>query len=287
MKILYTLEQNEAKNSIFLAGPTYRNPNRISWRKEAVKLLKAQKYKGIVCYPEWENKTQPINWSYKQQIDWESKYLSKAKVILFWIPRNMKDLPGLTTNIEFGEWMKSGKIVVGAPTDAEHIKYIYEKCLQHKIPWATTLKDCVNNALDKINTQGTTLAEIFEQEDALKTLKASKKYQQELHNFKQRFEKATLKANWNERKRKRLLAECLRRIDERCPVDIIPYFSGNKPYIWNVMNKPIITNSVKGHRKRFVLSRFKTKEKAEQFAKNLGLKFVEHSYDVSKAVDIL
>jgi len=155
VRIVYALEklQNDI-NVIFLAGPTYRifdvSSNQMSWRFEAIKILEAQGYTGHVCVPEWRDGIKPVDWTYSRQLDWENENLIKAKVILFWIPREIKLLPGFTTNIEFGEWMKSGKIVVGAPNDAVNIKYIREKCSRYDIAWADALESCVNNALNKL-----------------------------------------------------------------------------------------------------------------------------------------
>jgi calcineurin-like phosphoesterase family protein len=160
MNIYFTLEKpiKENKNSIFLAGPTYRQNDVISpyhlksWRYDAINILSKLNFDGDIYIPEWKNNIKPEEWTYSRQIDWENEYLNKAKVILFWIPREMKLLPGLTTNIEFGEWMKSNKIVVGWPYNAEKIKYIKEKCIKYNIPWTTiSLEDCVLNAIKKLN----------------------------------------------------------------------------------------------------------------------------------------
>lgn len=142
-------------NIVYLAGPTYRitpgaSHTQVSWRFDAIKLLEAQGFTGTVCVPEWRDGIKPVDWTYSRQVDWETENLTKAKVILFWIPREMNLLPGFTTNIEFGEWMNSGKIVVGAPKDAERIRYIRERCSRYNIVWGDTLKSCVDNALDKL-----------------------------------------------------------------------------------------------------------------------------------------
>jgi calcineurin-like phosphoesterase family protein len=159
VKIVYVFDKiNDEINSIFLAGPTYRVTNSApiscreenSWREEAIKILEAQGYDGTVYCPEWKDNKKPADWTYSRQIDWENECLNKSKVILFWIPREKQSLPGLTTNIEFGEWMKSGKIVVGAPTHAENIRYIHEKCSRYAIAWTETLEKCVENALNKL-----------------------------------------------------------------------------------------------------------------------------------------
>lgn len=158
MNIIHTFEKEQSDlDSIFLAGPTLRIPiegmmhGSNSWRWNAIGILKSFNFLGNIYFPEWLQGIRPKDWTYSRQLDWENDCLNKAKVILFWIPRDMKLLPGLTTNIEFGEWMKSGKIVAGAPNTAEHIQYIREKCSRNNIPWADTLGDCIRNALDKLS----------------------------------------------------------------------------------------------------------------------------------------
>lgn len=156
-KVIYTLENiPDDDNIIFLAGPTYRlepNPNNekynVSWRESAIKLLRKHHYTGIICCPEYKNNFLPFDFTYTKQIDWEIEGLSKANVILFWIPRSKK-LPGFTTNIEFGEYQNSGKIVVGAPQNAIHMEYIKEKCKRLNIPFSYTLESCVENAMKKL-----------------------------------------------------------------------------------------------------------------------------------------
>ena len=110
------------KKSIFLAGPTPRNNNVISWRTEACNKLEELGFDGVVYVPEystWKPKT-----DYVDQAMWERQALSEATVILFWVPRKLPDMPAFTTNVEFGYWLHSGKVIYGRPNDAEKIKYL-------------------------------------------------------------------------------------------------------------------------------------------------------------------
>ena len=43
---------------------------------------------------------------------------------MFWIPRSLPDMPAFTTNVEFGYWLHSGKVIYGRPDDATKIKYL-------------------------------------------------------------------------------------------------------------------------------------------------------------------
>ena len=55
---------------------------------------------------------------------WERVALTRATVILFWIPRKLPDMAAFTTNVEFGYWLHSGKVIYGRPDDASKIKYL-------------------------------------------------------------------------------------------------------------------------------------------------------------------
>lgn len=123
MKINYSdQEVLDGTKSIFLAGPTPRDPNILSWRKEACKILESLGFNGIVYVPEystWKPKD-----GYDNQAMWEREALTKATIILFWIPRKLPDMPAFTTNVEFGYWLHTGKVIYGRPDDAEKIKYL-------------------------------------------------------------------------------------------------------------------------------------------------------------------
>jgi len=150
MKIVYsTNDMFEEPRSIFLAGPTVRSRNDLSWRPAALYYLMYQQFKGQVFVPE-PPPGEKWNWEYEQQVEWEEKCLEAAKCILFWIPRTLDKMPGFTTNIEFGRWYRSGKIVVGWPEDAVKMRYIdyYRKKLD--IPKADTLYDTVILALNRV-----------------------------------------------------------------------------------------------------------------------------------------
>lgn len=158
MEIVYTGEEmpDSFTKSIFLAGPTPRNAKeQKSWRPDALKLLEDMGYDGIIFVP--ENRNGEFKMDYDDQIEWEEKYLNVADCIVFWVPRDLtpdsKDFPkmaALTTNIEWGKWEKSGKVVFGAPKKApknEYIKFYAEK---YKVPVSDSLKDTLESAMDKL-----------------------------------------------------------------------------------------------------------------------------------------
>ncbi|MCB1711405.1 MAG: nucleoside 2-deoxyribosyltransferase domain-containing protein [Candidatus Riesia sp.] len=138
--------------SIFLAGPTPRDMEKQSWRVFAASYLEQLEFEGLAYIPEPRNG----NWDLidkRDQIEWEQSKLSKADCISFWIPRAMSDMPGLTTNIEWGQWKASGKVVLGYPHSAEHMGYISYDASNLKIPKKTTLLSTMSAAIAKASTR--------------------------------------------------------------------------------------------------------------------------------------
>jgi len=150
MRKTYTLESSDSKNSIYLAGPTYRDCTNPSWRNEACDLLEKENFDGNVFIPEFKDGIKPNDWTYSRQVDWETKHLNEATIILFWIPRDLEILPAFTTNIEFGEWLHSKKIVIGAPESAPKNEYLKARCSRLVIPWWTSLPETVHEAVSRI-----------------------------------------------------------------------------------------------------------------------------------------
>jgi hypothetical protein len=114
-------------SAIFLAGPTPRDEDTPSWRPEALQLLDEMGYDGVVFVPEVEDG----EWksgadAYLEQVEWERRGLDAADQVVFWVPREMRSMPALTTNVELGLYASSEKCVLGAPPDATSIKYLRE-----------------------------------------------------------------------------------------------------------------------------------------------------------------
>lgn len=143
------------KKTLFLAGPTPRDPSVIGWREEAIRLLQDLGYDGHVFNPEPLNLsglnadgsgTTPSSEAYRAQVDWEEEALRRSDVIVFWVPRS-EILPGLTTNTEFGAWRKSGKLVWGSPPGTPSVKYQKHHCVREHIPCFNDLKQTLQAAL--------------------------------------------------------------------------------------------------------------------------------------------
>lgn len=138
------------KKSIFLAGPTPRGENAKSWRTEACSIMESLGFDGIVYVPEyssWKPKE-----DYVDQAMWEREALTEATIIMFWIPRSFPDMPAFTTNVEFGYWLSSGKVVYGRPDSAQKIKYLdwLYQLDYHEEP-ISSLYELISIAIDKAN----------------------------------------------------------------------------------------------------------------------------------------
>ena len=142
----------KGEKSIFLAGPTPREKDIISWRNEAIKILENLGFDGIVYVPEyssWKPKT-----DYVDQAMWERVGLSNATIIAFWIPRYLPDMPAFTTNVEFGYWLHTGKVVYGRPNDAEKIKYLdWLYKLDYNEEPIDSLEELLKLCVEKLNTK--------------------------------------------------------------------------------------------------------------------------------------
>lgn len=152
MKIIYTLEDlpQTINKSIFLAGPSLRPGQDIeSWRTTAIQILQDKGYDGVVFCPENDGSFNE-EFNYDEQVQWEEKCLNVADCIVFWIPRDLKELPGFTTNDEFGYWKNSGKVVFGAPVSAEKVTYQKYYAEKLNIPFSTSLTETMQNAIDKV-----------------------------------------------------------------------------------------------------------------------------------------
>ena len=116
-------------STIFLAGPTPRDLDTPSWRPDALQILETLGYSGTVLLP--EDRSGEWKHSYDDQIEWETRMRAAADIIVFWVPRDMSigsngqaRMPALTTNVEFGLDMPSGKVLYGRPEKAPKNRYL-------------------------------------------------------------------------------------------------------------------------------------------------------------------
>jgi Nucleoside 2-deoxyribosyltransferase like len=90
-------------------------------------------------------------WAYHDhQAEWETAGREAAAAILFWIPRDLRTLPGFTTNVEFGLDVTTGRAVLGCPPDCpnpERNRYLIWLARRHGVPVSDTLTATVASAL--------------------------------------------------------------------------------------------------------------------------------------------
>lgn len=131
--------------SIFLAGPTPRSKDVPSWRPEALLILERLGFAGNVYLPE------AADWAphehYDDQVHWEWEALNLSTVVVFWVPRDLKTMPALTTNVEFGLLAQSGKLILGYPETAPKMMYLGKLAARHGAPVFHTLESTLKAAV--------------------------------------------------------------------------------------------------------------------------------------------
>jgi hypothetical protein len=145
MNVVYALQP--LRQSIFLAGPTPRSSEVESWRPDALTRLGKLGFVGDVYVPEGQDWV--AGGSYDAQVLWEWEALKQASVIVFWVPREITTMPAFTTNVEFGDWVKSGKVILGAPNDAPKMNYLIMLAKKYGVPCFDTLDDTLAAAVER------------------------------------------------------------------------------------------------------------------------------------------
>lgn len=115
--------------SIFLAGPSPRSADVYDWRHDALKYLEQIGFDGEVLIPipmkKFYGESDDPSWTYIGQITWEENARELADKIVFWVARDIAgNMPGFTTNVEYGLDLKGGKVVYGRPNEADKIRYL-------------------------------------------------------------------------------------------------------------------------------------------------------------------
>jgi len=118
----FTISNNQI--AIFLMGPTPRNNEDVSWRDNVVKKFREMNIDNLVLFVPEKRDGNYAN-SYIDQVEWERTYLDMSDAIFCWVPRDVStSMKGLTTNVEFGQYVSSQKLFYGRPDDADNIRYL-------------------------------------------------------------------------------------------------------------------------------------------------------------------
>lgn len=131
--------------SVFLAGPTPRDNETLSWRPAAIDAFRRLGFQGTLLLPECRSGI--FQHSYDDQIEWEEKGLNEALCIMFWVPRELEKMPAFTTNDEWGSWKASGKVVWGNPPEAQKVSYQRYYAKKLGVPLHDDLDNTVSSAI--------------------------------------------------------------------------------------------------------------------------------------------
>lgn len=144
--------------SVFLAGPTPERGTVPSWRPEAIRQLEFH-WSGdkplTVFSPESRGGVRAK--TYEEQVRWEMTARYRATVVMFWIPRDMASLPGMTSNVEFGYDVAAPgrRVVLGAPPDCpspERNRYLVHVANVHAVPVRRTLAETAATAVELVKS---------------------------------------------------------------------------------------------------------------------------------------
>jgi len=149
MKTIYAREQVD--KSIFLAGPTPREAVTPSWRPQALSILHDLKFDGTVYVPEDRTSNSCHEFEYDAQINWELTALHSSSIIVFWVPRDLTNMPAFTTNVEFGHFISTGKCMFGAPKDAPKNDYLRFLARRYGVSVFDDLEELLSRAVHQLN----------------------------------------------------------------------------------------------------------------------------------------
>ncbi|MDN5769222.1 MAG: HIT domain-containing protein [Humibacillus sp.] len=141
---------HDGRPSVFLVGPTPQADRGGSWRPDAIAELTRQGFEGIIYSPEQEpdlTGCTPFRENDPDQLEWDHAALAEATVILAHVPRDLTTMPAMTTNIEWGMWWDSGKIVLGSPTDAPGNHYLEWTAARAGVPISRDIKGVARDTL--------------------------------------------------------------------------------------------------------------------------------------------
>ena len=145
------------KKIVFLAGPIKGAPD---WQSQAIKDL--ADLDVYVANPRREN---VVNFNLDMQVDWESKFLALADVIMFWIPRKGSDVAGRdyaqTSRFELAEWMAKThynhtrkQVVVGIDDAFFGKSYIIKRLQAENVPVYSTYAETLSKVRSLLKSGG-------------------------------------------------------------------------------------------------------------------------------------
>lgn len=148
------------KKMLFLAGPIAGSEN---WQSKVIEDLS-----DLDIYIANPRREKDPNFNYEHQVDWESKHLAKADVIMFWIPNAIEDIEGRsyaqTSRFELGEWLAKTnynrdytKVVLGVEDGFPGKRYFQERAKNTNV----TIYDNYEDTLQMVRKLMSARGEIF------------------------------------------------------------------------------------------------------------------------------
>jgi len=145
------------KKIVFLAGPIKGAPN---WQADAIKDL--ADLDVYVANPRREN---VLNFNLDLQVNWESRFLAAADVIMFWIPPKVADIAGRdyaqTSRFELAEWMAKTnynhtrkQVVVGIDDAFFGKSYIVKRLQAENVPVYSTYTETLSKVRSLLKSGG-------------------------------------------------------------------------------------------------------------------------------------
>ena len=145
------------KKIVFLAGPIKGAPD---WQSQAVK-----DFADIDVYLANPRRENVVNFNLDMQVDWESKFLALADVIMFWIPAKESDVAGRdyaqTSRFELAEWMAKThynhtriQVVVGIDDSFFGKSYIVKRLKTENVPVYSTYAETLSKVRSLLKSGG-------------------------------------------------------------------------------------------------------------------------------------
>lgn len=145
------------KKILFLAGPIQGADD---WHQKVISDLADLDI--VIANPKRESQE---NFNYSNQVDWESKYLAKADVIMFWLPNATDDIVGRsyaqTTRFELSEWLAKSnynrdysKIVLGIAEGFHGKRYIQKRLENTNVPVYDNYEDTIKHVRSLMQKSG-------------------------------------------------------------------------------------------------------------------------------------
>ncbi len=140
----------EKTTSVFLAGAIAMGDAPL-WQPDAANRL--SHLPVTVCNPRRD-----LNWGsdmskFKEQVDWETKYLKESTVIMMWLPQVVVNgVPNVLpiSLLELGENGPKGKVILGRNPNYPRLANVDHFCERHNVPVFDNFDALVNAVKERL-----------------------------------------------------------------------------------------------------------------------------------------